>query len=284
MMDLAAPQTTLAGVGADARPARRAAAALDAHALDLGVALRRAVPFLIRRGVPVAAVTARAASLAGVLAELQPPTYVLHLATDPGGSRAALVVDAVAAAFLIEGLLGGDGSKPPELHAQGLTGPQSVLVSRVAHRIAESFSAVLGAGAGFGFTRLPPTSAAPGDTALAALTLALGASGELGSITLLIAKEALLVGAATPTGRASLVDPRIEATLEEVELDLVVELGRVTLKLGALAALRVGDTLPIDCPIDGPVHVRVGDQTLLFGTPTTSGSRLAVRIVGRHGA
>lgn len=279
MIDLAPPRTTLIDASAEARPVRRAATVLDTNALALGAALRRAVPFLVRRGVPVAAVTARAASLATVLGELQGPTHVTQLATDPGGWRAALVIDGPAAAYLIEGLLGGDGTTMLELPPKGLSAAQSAIVGRAAHRVIEAFSTVLTDAAGFGFTKLPHTTEGPPASAiLAALTLGLGEVGEQGSLTLLVAKEALLASAATPAARAAPIDQRVTATLHEVELELVVELGRITMTLGELAALRIGDSLRLDAPIDGTVDVRVAGQTLLVGRPTTCGSRLAVRV------
>lgn len=284
-MDLTPHRGSLVDAGVEARPARRAAAALDAHALDLGAALRRAVPFLVRRGVPVAAVTARAVSLAAATTEIAQPAYVMHLATNPGGWRAALLIDAVACSFFMVGALGGDFEKPLELDAKGLTGPQAAIMSRFAHRIAEAFSDVLTKGAGFGFTKLPQTTGGPpAEASLAAVTLALGEGGASGSLTLLVAKEPLLATTAAPTTRATAVDPRVVATMEDVELNLVVELGRMTMTLGELAALRPGDMLRLDVPIDGTVQVRAGGQTLLSGTPTTAGSRLAVKITSRHGA
>jgi len=286
MSDAGAQRTSFVDVSVDNRPARRAACAFDAHAHDLGAALRRAVPFLVRRGVEVAAGPALpSATLPSALAELSNPAYVLHLATDPGGFRAALALDAIANAFLIDGALGGDGTKPPTLDEKGLTSPQSALVGRIAHRIAETFSAALSGTAGFGFTKLPPSAGGPPpDMSFASLKITLGAEGQSGTMALLVAREALLAGTQPAAPRTPTFDPRIIATMQDVEIDLVVELGRVTMSLGAITALRVGDMLRLDVPLDGTVAIRCGEQPLLAGIPTTSGSRLAVRIAARHGA
>jgi flagellar motor switch protein FliM len=284
MISLTPSRSSLVDAGADARPARRAAAALDIHAHDLGAALRRAVPFFVRRGIQVAAGPGTAASLSTVVGDLAAPSYVLHLATDPGGFRSAIVIDATANAFLLDGALGGDGSKPPDLDVKGLSGPQSALVGRIAQRVAETFSTALSGSAGFGFTRLPPSAGGPPpDTQFAALKLALGDEGARGTLMLLVSKEALHAGTQTPAARATPVDPRIASTMQEVEIDLVVELGRIRMSLGDISALRVGDMLKLDVPLDGTVLVRSGGQPLLEAFPTTSGSRLAVRIAGRHG-
>ncbi len=283
MISLTPSRSSLVDAGADARPARRAAAALDVHAHDLGAALRRAVPFFVRRGIQVAAGPGTAASLSAVVAELAPPSYTLHLATDPGGFRSAIVIDATANAFLLDGALGGDGTKPPELDPKGLSGPQSALVGRIAQRVAETFSTALNSSAGFGFTRLPPSAGGPpAETQFAALKLALGDEGARGTLMLLVSKEALHAGTAAPAARALPFDPRIVATMQEVEIDLVVELGRIRMSLGDISQLRVGDMLKLDVPLDGTVVVRSSGQPLLQAFPTTSGSRLAVRIAGRH--
>ena len=285
MISLTPQRLSLMDAGADARPARKAAAALDVHGHDLGVALRRAVPFFVRRGIQVEAGPGTAASISAVVAELTGPCYVLHLATDPGGFRSAIVIDAVANAFLLDGVLGGDGSKPPELDPKGLSGPQSALLGRIAQRISETFSAALGTTAGFGFTRLPPSAGGPPpDTQFAALKLSLGEEGKHGSLMLLVSKEALQTRTAAPTSRAQAFDPRIAATMREAEIDLIVELGRVSMSLGAVSELRVGDMLKLDVPLEGTVLVRSGGQPLFQAVPTTSGSRLAVKIAGRHGA
>jgi flagellar motor switch protein FliM len=203
----------------------------------------------------------------------------MHLATDPGGWRAALVIDANATSFLMEGALGGDGSSLPELSSKGLSGAQAAIIGRVADRIATAFSSVLVESTRFGFTKLPSTTEGPpGGALLASLGLGLGEHSEYGTLTLLLAKEALLGTAAAPAAREAPVDPRVIGTLVGVELELVVELGRLSMTLGALSALRAGDTLLLDVPVDGTVAVRVGDQNLLTGRPTTSGSRLAVRV------
>lgn len=279
-------RNSLVDGGVETKPARRAAGALDAHAHDLGAALRRAVPFLVRRGVEVAAGPAHpSATLISALGDLASPTYVMHLATDPGGFRAVLVLDATANAFLIDGALGGDGQKPPTLDEKGLTGPQTALVGRIAQRIVEAFSTALVGTAGFGFTRLPATAGGPAsDMSFASMQLTLGPEGQNGKLALLVAREALLASTQPAAPRTPSYDPRVVATMHDVEVDLVVELGRVTMSLGAITGLRVGDMLRLDVPLDGTVAVRCGDAPILTGIPTTSGSRLAVRIASRHGA
>lgn len=74
-------------------------------------------------------------------------------------------------------------------------------------------------------------------------------------------------------------NPRIAAVLQDVELQLIVELGRVPLRVGRLASLKVGDTLRLDVPVSGLVSVRADGHELMRGRPTSTGGRIAVKIV-----
>jgi flagellar motor switch protein FliM len=51
------------------------------------------------------------------------------------------------------------------------------------------------------------------------------------------------------------------------------------MSLGDVTELRVGDTIPLDVPVDGEVTVRTADRVLMRGRPTTVGGRIAVRTV-----
>ncbi len=273
----------LLGGATEAGGVRAALGFIDRHAAELAAALRRGVPFLGRRGVPIVPAPAEAITLAALAAELAPPSFSVLLATDPGGSRGALFVDAGACAFLLDGSLGGDGSQPPTLDAATLSPAQSALLARVAEGMVQAESSALGTIAGFRLLRLPHTpGATPADAPAIALRLALGEDGAFGTVVLALGRDALLASGATQAARREAIEPRVAATLEDVELEVVAELGRVRMRLGALSALRVGDILDLDVPVGGVVKVRVGNRFLLDGHPTTSGTQVAIRVARRH--
>jgi flagellar motor switch protein FliM len=283
-MSSTALASPLLGGAAEAGGVRAALAFVDRHAAELAGALRRGVPFLGRRGVPIAPAPAEAMTLSALAAELAQPSFSVLLATDPGGSRGALFLDAAACAFLLDGALGGDGSQPPTLDPTALSAAQSALIARVAEGVVGAASATLGAIAGFRLLRLPHTpGATPADAPSIALRLGLGDAGSFGTVVLAVGRDALLAsGAAMPSARRDAIEPRVAATLEDVELEVVAELGRVRMKLGELSALAVGDVLDLDVPVGGVVKVRAGNRFLLEGHPTTSGTQVAIRVARRH--
>lgn len=267
----------------DGGPLRRASQALEQRGSEICASVARAVPFFTRQRVIVSTGSSRSGPLGELLSDDTHP-LVLHLATDPGGSRAALALDRAAAAFLLDGVLGGPPGPLLELPGE-LTGPQRALLGRTLSRIAESISKVFAATSGFSLTRLPPVSGQPhGDAIFVALDLRLGDPTVAATMTLAVAREALLANAGPINSPDRPVDPRVATTLEAVELELVAELGRLKMSFGALCALRVGDILTLDTALSDAVSVRADSENLFEGRPTTSGDRIAICIEGRHSA
>jgi len=260
---------------------RKAATVLERESPRLVAALRRAVPFLSRRGVPIALSQARAMPMADLLETLVRPVHTTHLVTKPGHAAGALLLDAGAVALFLDGVLGGDGSTLPELNPAGLSGPQAALVGGVASNILRSFSTALQASLGLSLE--PPAGNvdhAKVESAPIACVLDIGEADPPARVALLLAREPLVMeSASSDPPPPSIDDPRIVSVLEEVELLVVVELGRVPLKVGSLASLKVGDTLRLDVPVSGLVSVRVDGRELMRGRPTSSGGRIAVKVV-----
>ncbi len=286
---------------------RRAAAALAQN-------LRRGVSVLGKRRAMVVAgepTTVRASDFAKDLAG---PVHIVPIAADPGGSRAMMAVDAPTIGLLVEGALGGDGSDPPKLNPKGLTGPQRAFMDRIADGIVKALSPAMARNVGLSLTKLAPhtmnersadgalvqlplyiresVAAAPASTgggfslddfdspdagAPAAAEPEEGVT--IGTILLAVSKTALNAArAANQQKRVDRVDPRIAATMREVAVEIVAELGRMRMTLGQLGALRVGDTLRLDVAVNGDVDIRVENQVLFVGQPTTVGTQLAVQL------
>ena len=124
---------------------------------------------------------------------------------------------------------------------------------------------------------------ASSETAPIVCSFELGAGPQLGRVMLLVAKEALLRGAEERQGNSPEgADPRVADVLGHVELELVAELARMPMSLGRIASLRVGDTLRLDVPVGGTVHVRAEGRSVLRGHPTTSAGQIAIRIERGH--
>jgi flagellar motor switch protein FliM len=259
---------------------RRAAAALEQASPQLASALRRSMPFLGRHGTPVALCFARAIPIGELLGDLPRPVHATHLVVSPGGARGAIILDAGAIAMVLDGVLGGDGSAPPQLDAAGLSSPQVALASRVIEGVVRSFSEVLSKRFGLLLeVSAPDGDDASSETAPIVCSFELGTGTQIGRVMLLVAKEAILGGTedrADTSGNA--VDPRVAEVVEQVELDLVAELARMKMSLGHLSSLRVGDTIRLDIPVGAAINVRADGRVVLRGHPTTSSGQIAVRI------
>lgn len=272
--------SVLIGSVAEGGAMRRAAELFDRRGADLVTGLKRGVPFLTRRAIEVKASEARPVSIAVLLNDLKGPIFTAHLATDPGGHRAALFMDAPAVSFLLEGVLGGNSDSPQVLDDRRLSAPQTALISRVADSILQAISPVLSAGSGFKLLRLPPTmSSAPSDGSFIATTIQLGPDAQFGTITLAVTREAVLAGrTASAQSRRAGPDSRVVSTMSRVEIELIAELGRVPMTLGQLSGLKLGDVVRVDVPVSGVVSVRAENIALFEGVPTTVGTQLAIRI------
>ncbi len=262
---------------------RKAASSLEQASPQLASALRRAMPFLARRGAQVALCFARALPLGELLADLSRPIHATHLVA-ASGARGALILDAGAIAMVLDGVLGGDGRAPPtNLDPEGLSPPQIALMARVIDGAVRSLSDVLSRKFGFELRAAAPDGDdASSEGAPIACSFELGSGEKLGRVVLLIAKEALLGVGDDRVRSAHPRDEGVARVIEEVTLELVVELARVRMTLGHLAALKVGDTIRLEVPVGAAVDVRADGHVILRGQPTTSAGQIALRIEGRH--
>ena len=261
---------------------RKAASALERESPQLAAAIRRAMPFLARRGGQVSLCFARAMPVSELLEGLTRPLHATHLRA-PSGARGALILDAGAIAMVLDGVLGGDGRSPPQLNKEGLTPPQIALTARVIEGAVRSLSEVLTRK--FGFTleaASPDADEASSEGAPIACSFDIGCGTQTGRVVLLLAKEALLGGPDDDAAAAPDGDARVAQVLSGVDLDLVVELGRVNMPLGRLAALKVGDVIRLDLAVGAAVDVRADGHVVLRGQPTTHSGQIAVRVSGRH--
>ncbi len=269
---------------------KRVLGAMDERAIDIALALKRAVPFLMRRSVSIESTPSRIATARVIQDDLEEPVYSVPLATDPGGSRAILLFNRGAVTFLLDGVLGGTPTNEEPEGAEEeapvpLTSPQRAVLGRISDAMLRAISDAL-ASLGVRLRRLPPSSATPPEGQFAALTLTLG-EGENRKIVLAIARDALQsagLGLFSESRQKDQSASRIPAVLAEVELELIVELGRVHRRLADVESLKVGDTIRLGVPVRAPVTVHVQGHPIVRGRPTTSGTQLAVAIVERGSA
>ena len=267
------------GFALEGEAIRRATGVIEREHVRIATALRRALPFLAKREVPLRLAWAHARPVADILSDLARPFHVAHFVVEPGSAPGSLVLDAGAVSLLLDGVLGGDGRALPTLNTSGLTTPQTALVSRTLEGVVRALSEVLAARVGVRIEPVPArTDDQPGEGTPIAGAFSLGSDENPATVILVLPKDALLTREAPVTAPRAALDPRIAQALDDVDLELVVELARVPMKLGDVLGLRVGDTIPVDVPVGSSVSIRADDRTLLRGRPTTAGGRIAVRI------
>jgi flagellar motor switch protein FliM len=266
------------GLGGDR--ARRACERLSLEQRALESAVRRSLPYLARRKIPVAAEAARTALRTEVMDPMARPFYVSPLCVGNGmRATGALVIDAKAVSHGLDGMLGSGRGGLPELDPAGLTPPQVALAARLARSLVGAFDEVLRPlGAPLAIADEAPGG--QGGSVLVACAVRIGEGDTAGTIVLLVPATAI-----ETKGAAEAEPPDAGPTQEavaEVELEVVAELGRVRLALTRIATLRVGDVLRLPLSVDAPARLHVGGHGLFFGKPTTRGSQIAVEISG-HG-
>lgn len=259
---------------------RRAVALIEGESTRLATALRRALPFLARREVPITLGWARALPMSDALRDLPRPVHVSALTVEPGRGPGALVLDTNALRLLLDGVLGGDGRALPTLDAAGLTAPQRALVGRTVEGIVRAIGEVLSSRIGVSMTLAsdrPDPNSSDGTSIVCAFML----GTDLGRVLLVLPKNALLGPGAEVTSALpapETYNQHVLRALDGVDLELVVELARVPTRLDVVLGLKVGDTLPLGVPVSEPVSVRIDDKPMFRGRPTTVAGCIAVRI------
>jgi flagellar motor switch protein FliM len=275
-MNTAEPLKSLLGGPEGGGTQGRALVALDGSATHVASAIRRAVPYLMRRSTPILPKAARVVLFRALTEELSGPIYSVPLATDPGGSRAVLALDRAAVTYLLEGALGGDPEDPLDPANQDITGPERAVLSRIIEGIVRAVSDSLST-RGIRLRRLPEAPGTAPDGPVASISFVVGKESK-GTIVLGISPDALLQGGAqtTPSQREPDTQARTQAVLSNVHVELVVELGRLSRRLVDLDALKVGDVLRLGTHVSAPVHVCIQGKPIYRGRPSTAGTCVAV--------
>ena len=261
---------------------RRAASVLERESTRLATALRRALPFLARREIPITLAWARAITVSEVVRDLPRPVQATALTVEPGGAPGALVLDAAALGLILDGVLGGDGRALPALSPVGLTAPQSALVSRTIEGVVRAMGDVLSARAGIRIGLAPHRNDEDGGEGTPIVcAFELGPDASAGHVFLVLPKATLAGRAGPEAPHEESSDPRILRALDGVDIELVVELARASMPFERVLALQVGDTLTLDTQVGSSACVRIDDRAMFNAKPTTVGGRLGVRIEGR---
>jgi len=267
----------------------------------LGIASRRLRARLSTRtgrDIPVRVNPARMVALAD-LVEQGPAEEGLWclfrtVCADPDAPPALLVVDADLLPALVCSMFGAPEDDAADRPGRGASEIERVIGSRICRELVESIVA--------GWTGGPPPKFVPGESASSARVcedldpsiryvvtqIDVGnPSAPLG--TLQVALPASIVSARPPRAAPPPTPPPAPAPVLElnrgfdrllpIQLELVVELGRMTVPVRLLNRLSVGDEIPLR--LTGDTVARVNDRAAVIGEAGTQGGVRSLRITAR---
>jgi flagellar motor switch protein FliM len=252
---------------------------------------RRSLPFLVKRRCRLVAGQVGGASIA--LAEPSAgPFCQITLESSGKPGWAVVRIDTGAIQLIVDGSLGGvapeDGEEEEPIPMTQISLAQRALVTRVARALGNDLAEAIKeeTGVPIQVTRAEclrggeepslPKDAVAAECVFDGLpsraAIWLFASGEV--------LEAALRGRTAATSAAG--DPRMVQAMSEVPVDVVAELGRVSIGLRRVLSLRPGEVLRLATATDDPIQVRVGGLPKLYGVPVLSRGQVSVQVTGRH--
>ena len=271
------------------RQLRAAMTAMDRIGAAFTRYARRSLPFLARHRARIVAMPVQIASMAADAGNPLPsgPTYVVRLGSKEGNAWATITLNSDAIALMLEGSLGGGaGAAPVQLTAPELTPAQRALISRVGQSLALDLATAVREEARLPMTVLPSDNVPAPPSTTDSLEVVCQVDGLHFPATMVISASAEALEAAArdqaAPGEALHGDPRFLEAMQEVPLEIVAELGRISVGLKKVLSFRVGDVLRLYTATDDPVSVRVGGIEKFVGMPILSRGQLAIEIRSRH--
>jgi flagellar motor switch protein FliM len=283
----ASPQIKRLDLTGRERQLRSAVLAMEKIGAAFSRAVRRSMPFLLRyKAQLVPGRVEVVADPGGSSHSSHIPTLTIGITSADARARGSVTLNADAIAFIIEGALGGRGAfwrTPPTLD---LTIPQRALLSRITGSLALDFCAAIRQEVGIELAQESGDSSEhttqPGD--YLRVTCVLDGLPVSATIAITIGAE-IIESAAKEQGSPEPVqgDPKLADALRDVSLTVVAELGRVSIGVGRVLTLKVGDVIRLPTATDDPIGVRIGGVEKLSGVPIVSRGQLSVEIRSRHG-
>ena len=269
------------------RQLRAAMQSMNRVAARFARAARRTLPFLVRRRAKLEPQPVSVA--APVPAPADGPLFEVLLEADGGGGWANLILDSGALGLVLDSALGGRDETAAAPGGE-LSLAERALVGRIARSLADDFAAAVKDECGVEFVVASQRAIALGDRREEAGPDGLRVDCRIepvpGTPTVSITVGASVLEAAVREQEEhvpSAGDPKMAEAVREVPVEVVAELGSVSLGLRRVLSLRVGQVLRLPTAVDDPVVLRVAGLRKFTGVPVVSRGQLSVEIRGRHG-
>jgi len=272
------------------RRLRAAMQAMGRVATHFARLARRTMPFLVKRRTRLVPGAVAFVDLKADANVVRGPVYEVLLEEPDGPAWGCLFISADALAIILEGALGGAGDGASTALGADLTVAQSALVSKVVRALAEDLKRAVREEVGVSLELTLSHGIATGDEREASWGDGLGVDcvfeglASPAKISVSMGAEALEAALKEKDAEEpSPGDPRMAEALHEVTVEVVAELGRVSLGLKRLLTLQPGQVLRLGAALDDPAVVRVGGVPKFIASPVISRGQLAVQIKARHG-
>lgn len=250
---------------------------------------RRTMPFLVKRRTRLVPGAVAFVDLGADLRVVHGPVFEVLFEEKDGPGWACLVISSEAIAIILEGALGGAGGGASAELGADLTVAQSALVSKVVRQLAEDLRRAVREEVGVSLELTLSHGVPTGDEREGRWGDGLGVDcvfeGLQSPAKIAVSMGAEALEAALKDKDADepmLGDPRMAEALHEVPVEVVAELGRVSIGLRRLLTLQPGQILRLGSALDDPALIRVGGVAKFVGAPVISRGQLAIQIKARH--
>lgn len=272
------------------RRLRAAMQALSRVSAQFARNARRAMPFLVKRRTRLVPGAVAFVDLASDRRVPNGPVYEVLLEAQDSPAWACMFVNADALALVLEGALGGAGDGATASLGSDLTVAQSALVSKVIRQLADDLCRTVKEEVGVELQVVMAHSVASGDEREAAYGDGLGVDCVFeglqspAKISISMGADALESALKEKDSNVepSLGDPRMAEALVDVPVEVVAELGRISLGLRRVLTMQPGQVLRLSTAVDDPAVVRVGGVAKFTASPVISRGQIAVQIKARH--
>jgi flagellar motor switch protein FliM len=255
---------------------------MDKVAVNFARSVRRSMPFLVRYRARIAPQKAEVVKVSDLPAEIAgTPIFCTYVATADAMGWGYVALNPHAIAVTLEGALGGRSVATAQLPARELSVAQRALLSRIGRSLATDLSMALRdeVKLSFGPVSNDPSPESKDGKTQQLLRVVCEIEGlEVPAALIVCVSCDAIEGAvrAHELIEGNKTDPRISDAVHELPIEVVAELGRVTLGLSRVMALRPGDVVRLPTATDDPVSVRVAGLEKFSGAPITSLGQLAV--------
>ena len=250
---------------------------LERAASAFGRSLRRLLSFVNAFGVIIGEPQLEVSLAADAKGDT--PSGAMDLGGDQGFVRIAC--DTRLIDMCIEGALGGKRLSPRERVA--LSVAERSLMNKVLGDLAGELTTTFGSALGRPLPREAPRSdALRGHQKLYVARFPVEGDGVEASFTITASRDVLHREMEAELAEPMHVNSAMAGLLQDVEVPIVAELGRVKVGLTALLSLQVGDVLRLTAATDDPVCVRVGGREKFGAGPVISRGQVSVEVQSRR--